>query len=73
MLIGKTLANLAKALACALTCNSMLWTLSQDREAAAAESACAEEPAAAPTPAVGVQWTHGARFTELDAAKPGNV
>ena len=45
----------------------------QDREAAAAESACAEEPAAAPTPALGVQWTHGARFTELDAAKPGNV
>ena len=30
MLIGKTLANLAKALACALTCNSMLWTLSYE-------------------------------------------
>jgi hypothetical protein len=56
----------------------------QDREAAAAVAARTEEPAAAPAPAVGVQWTHGARFTELDAltrqasfteldAKPGNA
>ena len=46
----------------------------RDREdEAAAAAARPEDSPAAPTPAVGVQWTHGARFSETDAAKPGNV